>query len=114
MPNYKQTTVSGESWQRCYSVTMRNPLEGAKQVVFAEETVVDVGGQQTRFPATGCFQAFDADGEFPLLDPVTGLQVGTATHAQVYALLYSLYMDTAAKRDATPEVYSTALPGVPG
>ena len=48
---------------------------------------------------------FDLEADFPLLDPVTGMPTGqTMTNAGLYQALFSLYMQTATRRDVkTPE-----------
>jgi hypothetical protein len=47
--------------------------------------------------------AFDPAQSFAGIDPTTNQPVGRdITHGEVYALLYSLYMDLAGKRDNPP------------
>lgn len=50
---------------------------------------------------------------FPLLDPDTGAQLGTATCAQVYRMLHSLYMHSAAERDALAAALAEQEPTEP-
>ena len=101
MPNYKSTTVGGDAWTRCHTVTIRNPLAGVPRIEFAEEQVIAIG-DKTLHQWTDCVNKdFASDGTFPLLDPTTNATTGaTMTHAQLYVALYSLYMQTAAERDA--------------
>lgn len=113
MPNYKQTSISGESWQRCYEVSLQNPLNGTGRAVFLEEKVVSIEGQVIKQPVAGCGQDFSPSASFALVDPDTGDQTGTMTHAELYRILYSLYVDTAAKRDADPMHYGPIkIPGI--
>jgi len=101
MPDYKESSLSGVQWQRCKTVTIDNPLVGGKSVVFHEERVISLDGQNLRQPIGACSKAFSSDGEFPILDPSTNLPTGqTMTHAELYSVLYSLYMQTALERDA--------------
>lgn len=103
MPDYKQTTINGTTWQRAWRVECENPLQGQRKITFHEEQVLNAGNQQIRTPAGSVSVQFDllnALTTFPLLDPDTGAQVGTATYAQVYRMLHSLYIHTAAQRDA--------------
>lgn len=103
MPDYKQTTISGTSWQRAWRVECENPLDGQRQITFHEEQVLNAAGQTVRTPAGSVSVRFDlqnALATFPLLDPDTGAQLGTATYAQVYRMLHSLYTHAATQRDA--------------
>lgn len=103
MPDYKQTTINGTSWQRAWRVECENPLQGQRKITFHEEQVLNAGNQQIRTPVGSVSVQFDLQNAlttFPLLDPDTGAQLGTATYAQVYRMLHSLYMHSAAERDA--------------
>ena len=103
MPDYKQTTINGTSWQRAWRVECENPLDGQRQITFHEEQVLNATGQAIRTPAGSVSVHLTADNaltSFPLLDPDTGAQLGTATYAQVYHMLHSLYMHSATQRDA--------------
>lgn len=103
MPDYKQTAVTGTSWQRAWRVECENPLSGKREVIFHEEQVLNAADQQIRTPVGSLRVPLTADNaltSFPLLDPDTGAQLGTATYAQVYRMLHSLYMHSATQRDA--------------
>jgi len=101
MPNYNESAVSGTSWQRCHTVTVRNPLGGLPAIEFAEERVIVLDGQQIKQWVAGCGATFSQDGSFPLLDPTTNAPTGvTMSHTALYIALYSLYMQTAAARDS--------------
>ena len=102
--NYQESTVTGTSWVRCKAVTISNPLEGADDaapsVNFYEEKVVVSDGDYTRIPVGGCRKVFDAAGVITVLNPDTDAPTGsTMTHGELYAVLYSLYMQTALERD---------------
>ena len=104
MPDYKESTVSGSTWQRCHTVTISNQLGKPPRVDFQEEKVIALVGDDIHQWTSGCTKAFDAAAEFPLLDPVTNTPTGqTMTHAGLYQALYSLYMQAAAERDAQAE-----------
>lgn len=101
MQNYQQTTVAGESWTRCHTVTIHNPLAGVPAIAFSEERVTLLDGETLHRWTDTLRKDFDMAGSFPLLDPATNATTGaTMTHAQLYVALYSLYMQTAAERDA--------------
>lgn len=104
MPNYREQAVTGATWQRCFAVTMTNPLDGPKVVQFFEQTCVAFDGQVITRDGGSCGVQFAADGEFPLLDLETDQATGaTISHAEVYAILYSLYRHAAALRDQLGE-----------
>lgn len=101
MPDYKQTTLTGTEWQRCHTVTIDNPLDGAPAIFFGEESVASVGSRIIKQNVPGCRKPFSAAESFPLLDPSTNEPTGqTMTHGELYVALYSLYMQTAIERDA--------------
>jgi hypothetical protein len=101
MADYKETSMNGNAWQRCKSVTIGNPLSGEKFAFFAEERVINLPDGLIFRPLEGCGKKFLADGVFPLLDPTTNLPTGASmTHTDLYVALYSLYMQTAMERDS--------------
>jgi hypothetical protein len=101
MPNYRESTVNGSTWQRCCAVTVRNPWGGAPGIEFHEERIIAVDGEDIHQGVAGCEKPFNPVATFPLLDPATNLPTGASmTHAEFYAVLYSLYMQTASERDA--------------
>lgn len=109
MPDYKQTTITGTSWQRAYRVECENPLDGHRAIVFHEELVVNAGDNVLRTPNGYLgvpFSEANAATQFDLLDPATGEAVGTATFAQVYQMLHSLYIHSALQRDAAQEQFA--------
>jgi hypothetical protein len=100
MPNYKQTTIDGTSWQRAHSVTVTNPLNGTPRIEFGEERVIVLAGEMINQWAAGCSKDFSPTGDFPLLNPETNAPLGASmTHTDLYVALYSLYMQTVAERD---------------
>lgn len=101
MPNYNESQVAGTAWQRCHTVTVSNPLGGVPKIEFAEERVIALEGDDIHQWVAGCSKQFSPTGVFLLLDPTTNAATGTTmTHTQLYIALYSLYMQTAAERDA--------------
>lgn len=102
MPDYKQTTITGTSWQRAWRVECENPLNGQRHIRFHEEQVVNADGQTISKPVGVVSVPFDAQNAitaFDLLNPETGEKQGTATYAQVYQLLHSFYIHAATSRD---------------
>jgi hypothetical protein len=104
MADYKDTTVEGTAYVRCPQFIGWNPYGGTPSISFAEEQVINLtGGQTIRQPASG-FTAMltpeTATNEIPILDPTTGLPTGTSvTFAQVYGIMYSVYIQLAKERD---------------
>lgn len=99
--NYKQSTVSGESWQRAARVIVENPYNAVPSVMFVEESVATLdGGKIIKEHVGNISIPFNPTATFPGLDPETNLPVGRdISHGEVYALLYSLYMHLTTERD---------------
>lgn len=106
MPDYKEATGEGKMWKRCFSVTINNPLDGDKGVTFFEEEVIDFQSKKLNRESSRLSLKFAENGEFQIYDPITSLpiegQIGT--HQQLYALMFSLYLDSALKRDQANQV----------
>lgn len=101
MPNYKQSTVAGTTWQRCQQVVLDNPLGAIPTIRFDEQEVIALGGQEIKRSAGSLSLPFDPALPIPLRDPSTGALTGDAsTYGAVYVLIYSAYMAAAEARDA--------------
>lgn len=100
MPNYKESNVSGERYQRVNRVTIENELGQLPRAHFSEESVLNVDGETIRRPVGTLTIDFDPAGVIELVHPETGQSLGQATHAQLHVIVWSLYMQEAAKRDA--------------
>lgn len=101
MSNYKQSEITGESWQRAARVVIENPRNGVPAITFIEEKVI-VNGEEIIVPAGSVSEPFLPENyleEFPLYHPETGEIVGSATYQDVYVILHNLYLHVAAKRD---------------
>lgn len=113
MSKYQATNLS--AYQRTYRITIENPYNGVPAVTFDEETVL----QEADGTVVHSFNGFNAPGSpiltklvtdytetFDIYDPTTQLKTGqTMPIAQIYALIWSFYMNEAVKRDiaaATP------------
>lgn len=67
---------------------------------FQEEKAIAFDGTVLLTDRGSCGLAFDAEAAVDILDPQTGQPTGqTFTHADLYKMLFSLYMDAAKKRD---------------
>lgn len=107
--NYRQTSVTGESWVRATRIVIENPRKGVPAATFIEEQVVNVGDDEVARPVGNVSEPFIVSGEeanlmesFDLLHPETGEVVGSATYLDIHVMLHSLYYHVAAKRDAGP------------
>lgn len=100
MSKYNQQQATGESWQRCYNISIENPYLGTPTAIFREEVIVEIGDTAVKNPKTACMVTFSPNAEFPVLNPETGEPTGqTLTHQQLYTYLHSLYIKTATDRD---------------
>jgi hypothetical protein len=104
MSNYKQTTVSGDSWVRASRILIDNPLNQPAQIRFVEDTVINLADtsitQSANSVLSEIFSDSTKDTEFNVINPSTGDVVATATYKDVYAMLHSLYIHLATKRDS--------------
>jgi hypothetical protein len=104
MANYKETTVSGESYIRCNEIFIFNGLQN-KHITFREQELLTLGDKQITEWAGEVGESFspeNASTAFPLLDPETGeplVDGATMTYEGVYVALYSLYLHLAKARD---------------
>lgn len=103
MSNYKQSTVTGDSWVRATRVVIENGIGGTPAVSFIEEQVINLPGEVITRSAGNIAEPFTVENAaeaFDLLHPETGAVIGSATYQDVYVMLHSLYMHVATKRDA--------------
>jgi len=81
--------------------TSSNPLFDLFPVKHNHALFCKLDCRQSAQWVAGCGANFSQDGSFPLLDPTTNTPTGvTMSHTALYIALYSLYMQTAAARDA--------------
>lgn len=107
MTDYKQDTVVGTKWQRCNRVQIINDYNKTPYIIFGEEQIINLGETyiSTQPPQAQCMAPFNSAESIPLRDPSTGELTGSmTTHSELYQILYSLYIDTATKRDSDIEV----------
>lgn len=104
MANYKQTNVSGDSYQRAYRVVVENQLNSVPSITFYEEEVLSLsGGRQLKNNVAGCLAQFQHGATFDLINPLDDTPLGAqGSHDQLQVLLYSLYKSLRAKADAPP------------
>lgn len=101
MSNYKESQVTGPTWQRCHQIVIDNARGAPPSVRFDEEAVIALSGQEVRTPSGQIALSFDPAREIALRNPETGEPTGdVTTYAAVYVLLYSAYLGAALERDA--------------
>jgi hypothetical protein len=100
MPNTTTGTIS--TWKRACKIEITNPITGSPSAIFSEEiaTALPDGTFISKHSTSLSENATDMTLTFPLLDPATGNVVGSMTYGQLYAAMYSLYLNLAAERDA--------------
>lgn len=100
--NYKESTVSGQSWQRAKVIQIWNEYGQAPRVEFIEEKVIFLDNEVIKQPAGGVGKTIeDFMEKIPIINPETGKDTGTTmTVAQVYAAIFSLYLNLAQERDS--------------
>lgn len=100
MSDYKEATVSGSSWQRCYEILISNHYQQAPRVRFNEQQVALLADKLHILGYTSIEQAFDPEGLIDIYDPdtlqATGQQV---PQSDLYGLLFSAYLTAAKARD---------------
>ena len=109
MREYKETPIEGKQYTRCKGVQINNELNSPHRTILFHEETVAVMGDKVMSSSTGAvtnaLTAQNADTEFDIIDFDTMQPTGQkATYAEVYAMLASLYLHSAQKRDAD-EIY---------
>lgn len=103
MPEYPETVASSTSSRRMFAAHLQVPRNNpaGRAIVFEEEQVIVIGTKTTASVSGSVGGPLVPTDTFALLNPNTGVATGaTATHLDLYRLLYSLYVDLATKRDA--------------
>ena len=79
MPDYKGTSVTGTSWQRCNNVSISNPRNDQPMVRLGEEIIAQVGDNEFSQSASGINFPFDPSIVIQLRNPETGDEIPDAT-----------------------------------
>lgn len=102
--NYKQALLTGEAWNRFNHIDCNNGHGQVPTIRFDEERrILLADGSSIGTPVRSIERAFvDPAATFPVYDVATGeiIPGATATHGQLYTLLYSLGMTLALEEDA--------------
>ena len=103
MSKYTETPLSAAAYQRCEKITIYNPYMAAPTVQFEEEQVIKRADNSILHDKVGTITMVvdDYTATFPVYDPTTQVKTGTTgTVAQLYAMIWSVYMHQAVLRDA--------------
>lgn len=97
---YKENTVSGSSWFRCCNVMVRNDLGVTPKIIFEEQMAIVIGEKTILDQVGGLEVIYDPSQVIKVVDPSTNLPTGEeVTHADIYRLLHSAYIQAAMSRD---------------
>jgi hypothetical protein len=102
MANYKESNVTGVTWQRCHRIDIRNPYEEPKFAVFLEEEVTELAnGKIVKTPVGQILGEFtEPSTVVNLINPETGDPLNSSvTYQDIYVILHSLYIKLATERD---------------
>jgi len=118
MAEYKESTVSGTSYQRGRSIYFENPRNKTPSILVREETVNILQDKIITEPAGEILKSVDDLSEvFNLRNPLTNeiIEGQTATYQDIYVMLYSLYWHLAEERDikSSISVPDSEVPPIP-
>ncbi len=93
--NYKEVNISGYQWLRCSRVTIENQYKTPPVINLHEDVLTDIGEDHHIKPNRIYSVMFEPSKTFPVLNADTGEPTGAVmTHAEMYQLLWSLYVET--------------------
>lgn len=84
MPDYKETTVAGTSWQRARRVVIENQYAQVPTITFIEEKAINVEGQVITEVVDSIMCSFDSN---------------STLHTDIYMKLNELYVLLREARD---------------
>jgi len=118
MAEYKESTVSGTSYQRGRSMYFENPRNKTPSILVREETVNILQDKIITEPAGEILKSVDdLSVVFNLRNPLTNeiIEGQTATYQDIYVMLYSLYWHLAEERDikSSISVPDSEVPPIP-
>ncbi len=100
MADYQAKEVTGHEWQRCYRVVVTNNRNSTPTITFEEQKVIVLPDREVIQNCDSCSASYDPTGAIEVRNPETGEKMGyTVTQAELYAIVYSLYIQTATARD---------------
>lgn len=101
MNNYAEANLSATTYKRCPKIEIQNPLNGLPRINMVEEQVITAGGLSMSNFVGVLEEVYSPSGVIDIYDPITGQKTNaTISHNEIMALLYSIYMTAANKRDS--------------
>lgn len=102
MPNYKETTITGNKYQRACRVMIENPINKTPTVSFIEEEITINSDDNITHKLVGSLNmTFDPNEVVEIINPTTNLPTGQKYPTAIAQLIiYSLYWKKARERDA--------------
>lgn len=103
MSKYIEQQINAQAYQRCKKITIYNPYNETPTVQFEEEQIFKrPDGSALKENLSTITKIVSNYGEtFPVYNPVTQAKTGQmGSVAQLYALIWSVYMNEAVQRDA--------------
>lgn len=113
-PDYRQSDVTGQKWRRSCHGEFDNAHGRVPWIRFDwEDRIALADGTTLGTPAGSTLRHFDTPSAvLALRNPETGVLTGqTITHGELYAILWSLAMESAALQDAAEAARLAALGG---
>ncbi len=112
MPNYKETPISGDSYQRSHRMIIENRRNDTPHISFLKERVLNLNGEVLGLDAGVRTIYFDGNKEFPLVNPLDDSPLGVVgSHQQFQIMLYSLYFQDIKDEEAEQEARALELAG---
>ena len=113
-PDYRQSDVTGQKWRRSCHGEFDNSFGKTPWIRFDWEDRISLAdGTTLGTPVGSTLRHFsDPAATLTLCNPETGAPTGqTVTHGELYAILWSLAMESAALQDAAEAARLAALGG---
>lgn len=100
MPNYNQTSITGDSWTRAYQVIINNKFGITPSIMFNEENIVSTNsGTMSQHIGHISEALTDPSTQFVLKSASDDSVIGNTTYQDVHNILYSLYRHLTDIRD---------------
>ena len=102
MADYKASEVTGNTWQRACRIIFENQYNTTPSINIVEERITNLGDRVIAELCSNIYAPFLPTETFPLRDYSTGeiiTEHPEISQAELFTILYSLYMYLAEKRD---------------
>lgn len=101
MADYKETAVTGSSFNRCRQIEIKNPYQGLPAAIFTEERITTLPDHTLHDqPDAPIGVNYDPTALIAIYDPLTLQPTGaTVMMQEIYGLMFSAYFHFATRRD---------------